>query len=127
MHLGGQRKLLIPLLNLHRILIEERTLGTTAAVHYFGLLGVGSHWQSYFLRYRDRSETVANSKSAGTSCGAVLGGGAQLSFEKVSDRLGPLSEAEPECDTEDEKGRDDEHANEVGTSEIGCMGNAGRW
>lgn len=125
MHLGGHRELeLVPLVNL---VIEERTLGTAAgaaAVHYFGLLSVGSLWSGHFLRRCSRSETIADPEDSGF--GVVPGGGAQLSPEEVPDGLGPLSEAEPECDSEEEQRRDDEHADEVATSENGCLGSASR-
>jgi hypothetical protein len=125
--LGGLRELeLVPLVNL---VIEERTLGAATAaaagVHYFGLLSVDSFWSGYSLRCCGGSETIADPEDS--SSGVVPGRGARLSFEEVSDGLGPLSETEPESDSEEEQRRDDEHADEVATSENGCMGSASRW
>lgn len=125
MHLGGHRELeLVPLV---KLVIEERTLRTAAAaVHYFGLLSVGPLWSSYSLWCCGRSETIADPEGS-TGTGVVPGGGARLSLEEVPDGLGPLSETEPECDSEEEQCGDNEHANEVATSEDGCMGSASCW
>ena len=126
MHLGGKRELnLVPLVNLDCVLIEERTLGTAAAVHYFGLLSVGIPWHWYSPRCCDRSGIIADPKDSYS--GAVPGGGARLPLKEVPDGLGPFSEAEPECDAENKQSRDDEHAGEVATSEKGRMGSTGRW
>ena len=124
MHLGGHRELeFVPLV---KLVIEERTLRTAAAVHYFGLLSVGTLWSGYSRLRCGRSGTIADPEGS-TSTGVVPGGGARLSLEEVPDGLGPLSETEPECDSEEEQCGDNEHANEVATSEDGCMGSASCW
>ena len=99
MHLSRHREVeLVPLV---KLVTEERTLRTAAAaVHHFGLLSVGPLWSGYSLRCGGRSGTIDDPEDS-TSSG-VVPGGARLSLEEVPDGLGPLSETEPECDSEEE-------------------------